>query len=288
MAVPTEQLNGNNQKAIKRISGRIGWFFTWNNYPEDARDQLLRMLPLCKELEFQSEVGALGTPHVQGFLRLHKPRRTEEFAPCAGIYWRPLASAEGARTYCEKEETYDGKFRFKYPAAFSNKLLGTLTEHVLKPWQKEVEDLFHTEPDKRTIWWYWDTKGNIGKSWFMKYMYIKYRDMVMPITCSKSADILTVANQDTRMYLFDFPRSNETFYPWNALEQLKNGMVTQGKLIKKLEIIVFPNPHVVCFANNPPDTSKMSADRWRVICLDPADIPNAEPKLEDNLVFADE
>ena len=58
------------------------------------------------------------------------------------------------------------------------------------PWQKEIEDLSMTEPDGRTIHWYWENEGGVGKSSFCKYMYIKHG--AITIQGGKLADIMNI------------------------------------------------------------------------------------------------
>lgn len=276
----------------ERLSQRKKWFFTWNNYPEDARTLLLAKLSeRCSRLVFQSEVGETGTPHVQGAVVLKKPMRWSELGLPKTIHWELTRNEDCASTYCLKTETFDGKFRYEYPSTRMSRLRDHLTKHPLRPYQAEVEALYHTIPDDRTIHWYWEPTGHMGKSWFMKYMAIKYPGTCLGISCAKSADIVTMANEEIEMYIFDFPRSSEGFAPYNAMEQLKNGYVCDGKLKKKVEVKIFPPPHIVCFANWPPDKSTLSADRWKVTEIAPIftdtdyDWGDQQEDLIDNLMI---
>lgn len=60
--------------------------------------------------------------------------------------------------------------------------------------------------------------------------------------------------------IYDIPRTQLDYVNYDALEKLKNGMAMSGKY--EGGIILMPNPHVVVFANRPPDESKLSSDRW--------------------------
>jgi hypothetical protein len=40
-------------------------------------------------------------------------------------------------------------------------------------WQTEIINLLKDKPDKRTIHWYWEDKGNVGKTTLCKYLVIK-------------------------------------------------------------------------------------------------------------------
>jgi len=263
-AAPEEETG--NTKSVSKNEAKA-WFFTWNNYPVDARDALLQLCQeRCTSWAFQSEVGKEGTPHIQGMFVLKKKARWSAFKLPKEIHWEVSRDPAIAAGYCTKDETHDGSIREVFPrpkVVLKNPIKGEL-----KQWQKDLESLYHTEPDDRTIHWYWESKGGVGKSSFMKYMKIRYPDHVIGITCTKSADIVTIAHEDWTYYIFDFPRSNEGFFPWNALEQIKNGYVCDGKLKKKVDITIMNPPHVVCFANCPPDLEKMSSDRWNVREID--------------------
>ena len=86
-----------------------------------------------------------------------------------------------------------------------------------------------------------------GKATDMKYGIIKYKEKngVFP-------DII----------IFDIPRSSQQFVSWAGIEEIKNGMFFSAKY--ESDMVVFDNPHVICFANEEPDYNKLSKDRWKV------------------------
>jgi len=47
------------------------------------------------------------------------------------------------------------------------------------------------------------------------------------------------------------------------LESIKNGLFFSGKY--ESTQVVMNSPHLIIFANEPPDKSKMSADRWHIV-----------------------
>ena len=94
----------------------------------------------------------------------------------------------------------------------------------------------------------------------------KYNDVGYVSTC-KSSDIVTVIKEYHRLIIIDIPRSAGDFCPFGAVEQIKNGLVTNGKLLKEAQVINFAPPHVWVFSNSLPDKSKLSGDRWDIVHL---------------------
>lgn len=133
----------------------------------------------------------------------------------------------------------------------------------LYPWQLSVLDIINQQPDDRTINWIWEPDGNVGKTKFCKYLAYNHQNICLT-TATKSADILTCVEPHFKTYIFDFPRCVGDFTPWNAIEQIKNGFVTDSKLKKKSQCIMFEPPHVLIFANHPPKLDKLSLDRWNI------------------------
>lgn len=175
--------------------------------------------------------------------------------------------------YCSK----DGKFRTnivpklkaKTPAenraAVAALCLKVYETTVWKSWQKEVIDLVRGDPDPRAINWYWDSEGNIGKSYLVKYLCLT---MSVIVCDGKKNDIFNQVNEVVsagivpRLIVLDLPRSMEDRVAWGVIEQLKNGCIYSGKY--EGGMCIYPVPHVVCFANFEPDRESMSADRWKV------------------------
>lgn len=66
-----------------------------------------------------------------------------------------------------------------------------------------------------------------------------------------------------KLIVVDCPRSQQDYINYGAIEQIKNGLIFSGKY--EGTQLVFNSPHVIVFANEPPDYSKMSMDRWNVV-----------------------
>lgn len=86
------------------------WCFTINNYSGDDEDLVRALQTVCSYVVYGREVGAEGTPHLQGFLCLKAKKRMatlKKLLPRAHLEVKSKRSTmEEASTYCKK----DGNF----------------------------------------------------------------------------------------------------------------------------------------------------------------------------------
>ncbi|UOK21032.1 replication associated protein [Chifec virus UA13_150] len=253
------QPDRNGNKSIRLRN----WCFTWNNYTLDDIDTLTRKF--CNvDYVFQEETGEKGTPHLQGFVKFKNARYLssllKEFKGC---YFEPCRNETAAEQYCQKNNTRTGKVYSNITKVTELKIP---TYNQLFDWQKKVVELIQTEPDDRSIYWYWDREGCSGKTTLIKYICTHFKNATF--TCaSKSADIITIANIKYNIYLLGFARSQEHFAPYNAIEQLKDGLISDSKLKKISRNVMMNSPHVIVFANWPPDKNAISNDKWVITNL---------------------
>jgi len=246
---------GNTKQPLQLKS----WFFTFNNYNnKDIEILETKFKQICKKFCFQEEVGKEGTKHLQGCIELLKKSRWTSFGLNKRIHWEKTNNIDKAMEYCCKEDTRNGVvIKFGFPKEI--KII-----EVLKPWQKDIEDIFFTEPDGRSIHWYWENVGGVGKSSFCKYMYVKHKALV--IQGGKLGDIMNlIFNTDMdrcSMVIIDIPRNNGNSVSYNSIECILNGMITNTKYETGTK--VFNPPHVIVFSNFEPDLDKLSEDRWNV------------------------
>lgn len=248
---------------IKRCPSAVRWSFTYNNYDLELLNGSI--IPFfkqqCKVYIVGLEVGESGTPHVQGYVEFITKRRAPEFVGkiCNKIHWE---LSKGNRTdnikYCSKDNNVLSSFNCSIP-----KPLKIINE--LRNWQQNILDICLTEPDDRTINWYFDKCGNIGKTSFIKYMV--YHHNALFCNGGKYSDIMNlVFNQDMdncNIVLFDIPRANKGNISYSSLESIKNGMVCNTKYETGTKL--FNSPHVFIFANFPPENyNDLSIDRWNI------------------------
>ena len=105
----------------------------------------------------------------------------------------------------------------------------------LYEWQQDLLARIQTKPDDRHVYWYYEPTGTMGKTKFGKYLTYHHKKVRM-ITATKSADILTCVHMRYNTYILDFPRTlGPEFCPFAAIEQVKNGFITDSKLKKNRE-----------------------------------------------------
>lgn len=266
----------------------INWVFTYNNYPNDLSEFDASLRTVAKWAVYQSEIGANGTPHLQGAVRLDVRMRESRLRSLFGDgtpFWKPMRARDpcDAIAYCRKEDTFTG-LRFEYgtlptPAGppqqgkgslykYTAAQLGLLTIADMYDWQRRLLDELTGEPHPRRVRWIWEHVGNTGKTAMAKYLvhyhgaaYVsgKWGDIAYGVT--SMADKHPEKKFPT-IILIDMPRSLLERCNYAAIEKLKDGMIFAPKY--ESGQYLFPTPHVVVFANEEPDMASLSADRWSV------------------------
>lgn len=268
--------NTESQKP-KQVSGVVKYCFTLNNYKREEIKHMADFLKkFCKKIIYQTEVGLCGTDHLQGSLWLNKKMRITEFKDwpfgLSRAHYEPMKNEKASEQYCSKDDgtfcymPYGIRERWGFPKEIT--IISTLY-----PWQTDVEKKSLLEPNGRTIHWIHEQEGNVGKSAFCKYMYVKHN--VLVIQGGKLADIMNIifnTDMDKVNSLFiDIPRNNKNNISYNSIECILNGMITNTKY--ETGIKVFNPPNVFVFSNYPPDTAGLSEDRWEIyeiknLCLE--------------------
>lgn len=260
--------NGNTKHSRKKqISPAKGWCFTFNNYssedPKIIHDVLIKE---CKKFIFQKEIGEQGTPHLQGFAEFNKKIRPDSLKLNKTIHWEKCRNKEASIEYCKKSETATGEI---YTNIKFKKEIKTLDENMLRNWEIDIINIINKEPDDRKIYWYWENKGNSGKSTFVKYLCIKYGALLLS---NKSSDmkygIVKYMEKNDGCYpeiiIIDIPRSiSSDFISYTGIEEIKNACFFSTKY--ESDMVIGNCPHLFIFANEEPNKDKLSLDRWAIV-----------------------
>lgn len=240
------------------------WCFTINNFLEE---DLAQVRALDGECVCGIERGKNDTPHLQGVVRFESARTFQsikKLLPRAHV--EKCASWVKSKQYCAK----DGNLVRNLSDTQTHRVCKDPLENItLRPFQQEIVDLLHSPDlgnDTRTIRWYWEPTGNVGKTSLAKHLCIKWPKNILYLS-GKAADIKFavsgfVKKNTLKMAIFDLTRTSEQFVSYEALEAIKNGIFFSGKY--EADMCIFDSPEVIVFANFPPEVSKLSADRWLV------------------------
>jgi len=140
-----------------------------------------------------------------------------------------------------------------------------------KPWQQELLDEVKTKPDSRHVLWYYDPFGNSGKSFIAKHMgmyrgaFVSTKANTYHVATSIDEFLKQNGSNSILVVIFNFTRQQACHKIYQALEELKDGMITSEKY--KGRTMYFPHPHLVCMANYIPDIETMTPDRWDIRTL---------------------
>lgn len=166
----------------------------------------------------------------------------------------------------QHSEVYAKYPRFCLEYIRDNKPKQEVETHPLREWQSTLYQSLKRPPDKRSITFVVDTRGNAGKSWFVDY-FSMLNERTLIILPGKKADMvfcLATCGYEPRVVFVDAPRSKQgDFIQYDFLEELKNGRIFCSKY--ESHMLTFKPPHVVVMMNEEPDNSKLSLDRIQTV-----------------------
>lgn len=259
--IETKAWGNTKPKPERDIQGRR-WCLTLNNYTDEEYETLRQEFSKFPYV-IGKEVGECGVPHLQCYVEWKTRFSTLKKINNRLHIERAKGSKDDNVKYCSKDSDYITNIIFKevIPEPIEPPL-------ELSKWMEKVIEIIRTPCDERTINWIIDGKGGSGKTKFCKYIIERFED-VFYFTGGKATDItsqLLLVDNDPRLCLFDLPRTSEGYVSYNALEQVKNGLINSPKY--KGGMKCFKTPTVIVFANWEPEFEKLSRDRWNIIKLE--------------------
>jgi len=249
----------------KTDQSAYNWLFTWNGYSKNDIDKVLKIgnQKTCTYYVFQEETGEGGNKHLQGVLCFSSHRIMKNLMKAMpGAHLEVAESVGACKNYCSKARTRTGERWCSEQDPINDPMDGL----TLRDWQRPILNLVETEPGPRTINWYWEATGNVGKTTLAKHLCIVNRDCIY--VTGTSADIkYAIANskRKPKVVIWDLPRSSLNHLSYRALEEIKNGIFFSTKF--ESGMCLFNPPHVIVFANAPPIVENLSGDRWNVVNL---------------------
>jgi hypothetical protein len=280
-----ESVDGNasiSTDKVKKIKDTQGKYWKANYHLKD--DESFEQVSLelenilindieCAEYFFGEEFGKSGqTRHIEGgfITRGDRKRWTAIYASFKFSYL-----AKSSKKNLKKNIAYafkEGNRYIKSDGIDIPEPLVKMTRDLLRPPQMKIADMFTQREHPlwgRKIYWFWEPKGNWGKSILVTYMI----DQMEAFEVSgKGADVLCgisafIEKNDKcpPIIIYDIPRSTAGYVSYQSIEKLKDGKFFSGKY--ESGMVRYNKPHIICFANQEPDLTMMSQDRWIVECL---------------------
>lgn len=204
-----------------------------------------------------------GTPHIQGYVEFKKKCRPIETLGSREIHWLSCEANRAANvSYCSKDGDYRSSGKGYRPA----EVVRTIREEQFYPWQTDLVGILRGQPDERTIYWFYEGQGGVGKSSFCKWACVHMDALVLSGKASDMKNAIVNWHEKKGYYpeiiILDVPRTSREYLSYTGIEEVKNGCFCSGKYESCM--VVMNCPHVVVFANHEPNYEAMSMDRWDV------------------------
>lgn len=191
------------------------------------------------------------------------------------------------RTFFTEFVRYGASIRSLYTSLtqdlIQQKMLEQYSTVEWRPWQRDCLNLISNElqnPNNRSIHWWWEDIGAVGKSYFAGFLQLKYNALILEAGRKQDlafAFLDAISRTNVNIVCLDFVRttqpneeimqqgigSSALLGSLSFLESLKNGRMLVTKYQSRS--IIFKPPIVICFANWKPPVETMSADRWKIV-----------------------
>lgn len=147
-----------------------------------------------------------------------------------------------------------------------NALRDSTASAQLRSWQEDCLAIVTTPPSDRKVNWFWESVGNVGKSFMARYLALHHNALILG--AMKKLDLLhaiTKTISGKTVVVFDLTRSTEegaVKVVYEVIEQLLNKVIFSGKYDS--QTVWIQDLHIIVFANFEPDRTAMSLDRWSV------------------------
>lgn len=256
--IDSEELVPGNTKIRAR-----GWVFTLNN-PEPGDPSHITQFFERYEAMYVFQEEQASTPHLQGFVHF---KNQIQFSTLKKIMRRAHLEVahdwKRSKEYCSKLDTRAGHVYTNIEEIKKSLIVPPVIK--LHYWQQCLADTLRVPADDRAIVWVYGEKGAEGKTTFAKwYIMTEKNKKCIYLNSGKTADLMyACSNIQPDVVFIDVARTQMDRFNYQAIEQIKNGIFFSGKYESKM--VILNSPHVVIFANAPPNTEALSKDRWNII-----------------------
>ena len=182
----------------------------------------------------------------------------------AALIANEYAAVRFEAIYIRHKHKIDELVRQERSRRFRCRKYEELVSMVLRGWQVRLTMSLFAQ-NHREITWFSEAQGGAGKSTLARYLAYVYGYVLLD-GVSSARDIAILLGNSPRGVIFDVSRDDMKNFCYNTLEAVKNGRVCTGKyqgFINEFDIVP-----VLVLANQLPDRTKLSEDRWHVISYD--------------------
>lgn len=275
--------NKGDTKKVKQPSGAKHWCFTYHAPDDDYLPYFERYIEKLRisfhdrstqgikvtRFRCQVEKGELmGKIHLQGQVSfLNKTRETALAKSIFGEKGLNWFKKDKGSIYVSKTQTRVSD-EMMWQCGYKSKPVEKVYKSDLSEENRKFVELFeNVEPDHRSIHWIHDSEGNWGKTRVAKYLHDNFSCLYVG---GSAKDVLYALGKymeendggTPEYFVVDLTRTAEHKFNYSIIETLKNGIAFSGKY--ESMTLRFNRTHVIVMANFYPDTSALSADRWRI------------------------
>lgn len=257
------------------------YFFTYHIKQDDSFDDAFKKIEglkkLCVKYIWGEEYGEEGnTPHLQGGFVLKKKMYAKTIQNKYfknGVTLRKLKSWDASKIYCSKECN---------KIVCSDKIRKPVKDYFdrskIRDFQKTILKIISMPPKSRKIYWLWESYGGVGKTTLARHICLNYNALYIG---GKNNDIKFAVSQyvnkrDLDVVIVNLPLSQKDNAPYDALEEIKDGIFFSSKY--ESGMCIFNIPHIIVFANFPPKNSING--RIQETCIENFDTSSEELMFE--------
>lgn len=252
-------------------------------------------------------------PHFQGYFELSKRMKVQErlrevfgdyfhVEPACGTQTANIRYVYGMNKPYEIGLVVYHKGPIEVPKDFDSEEADLMGNFVPHPFQQFVLDLLKGPKNSRTIYWFYDFEGNVGKTVLGRYLHRFYGAVSLGAvdrdTYCALARVRDLSGMDPKIVIFDLCRSyfdedssrkqlrHQRNRLMTVIEKIKDQLFFSGKY-ESSSICLGSSPIVIVFANSPPYRdpagSGFSEDRWKVYEI-PKDRGTPIPRSREDIV----
>lgn len=260
--------NSNKDLSPSTSNKTMKKFWCGTSFYNNETDKI-NLINLIKNKSFKYIIGFETCPttnreHLQWYIE-YKSKRGACFDTMKKIF--PTSHIEICKYSLDANFKYCSKSNNFITNIKKNKELKIIKPESFYPWQKYVINIINNDADDRLIYWFWELEGCCGKTSIAKYICVNYNAICISGKSSDCKNGIIQYKKDKGLYpdiiIFNIPRCNSNHISYEALETIKDGLFYSGKY--EGGMCICNNPHIIIFANEEPETYKLTENKWSII-----------------------